>query len=307
MEKAVVTGATSMIGVALIEKCIVERVKVYAVVRPGSLNLNRLPCSDLIQIVECDLECLAELERLIHEECDVFYHLSWAHTGQGRNDNLMYQIENIRYTLQAVWTAKALGCKKFIGAGSQAEYGCVDRGMIAPDTPVNPVQAYGIAKYAAGKFAMLECSRMSMVCIWVRIFSVYGENDKKSSMISQSMQKFLNREEPAFTAGEQIWDYLYSSDAGKAMYLIGKMASESKIYCLGKGEGRKLKEYIRIMGEVADSGQELGLGKIPYSSHTIMNLQADISSLKEDTGFKPEVDFRDGIKRVFEALKRETE
>lgn len=305
MKKVVVTGASSMIGVALIEECIAQNIKIYAVVRPGSLNLNRLPYSELIEIVECDLECLMELKNLIPEECDTFYHLGWAHTGQGRNDNLMYQIDNIRYTLQAVWAAEALKCRKFVGAGSQAEYGRVEEGMIAPDTPVNPVQAYGIAKYAAGKYAMLECKRASIVCIWVRIFSVYGENDKKSSMISQAMQRLLNGEETSFTAGEQIWDYLYSSDAGKAMYLIGEKALESKIYCLGGGVTGKLKDYIRIVGEIAGPGQELGLGKIPYDSQTIMNLQADISSLKEDTGFEPEVDFHEGIKKVCEAMKKE--
>ena len=235
MNKVVVTGATSMIGVALIKECIARNVKVYAIVRPESLNLSRIPDSELIHIVECDLERLMDLENLISEDCDVFYHLGWAYTGRGRNDNLLHQIENIRYTLYAVWVAKALRCKKFVGAGSQAEFGSVEKGIISPDTPVNPVQAYGIAKYAAGKFAMLECSKTSMLCVWVRIFSVYGENDKKSSMISQEIQKLLNKEETSFTAGEQIWDYLYSSDAGKAMYLVGEKTLESKIYCLGGG------------------------------------------------------------------------
>lgn len=299
MKKIVVTGATSMIGVALIKECVLREMKVYAIVRPGSRKLGRLPMSEFIHIVECDLERMDDLPEIIKEKCDTFYHLGWGHTGLGRNDNLMYQVDNIAYTLQAVHVAQKLGCNKFIGAGSQAEYGCVDSGVIGPDTETNPVQAYGIAKYAAGRLAMLECSRNSMVCIWVRIFSVYGEDDKETTMISSAIDKMLQGEATAFTAGEQIWDYLYCGDAGRAMFLIGEKAEKSKVYCLGSGEGRKLKEYIKIIGEVVKPKQDLGIGKVPYSSTTIMHLCADIRTLTEDTGFKPETGFKEGIEKVY--------
>ena len=43
MKRVVVTGATSMIGVALIKECIKNGVEVLAIVRRQSVNLNRLP------------------------------------------------------------------------------------------------------------------------------------------------------------------------------------------------------------------------------------------------------------------------
>ena len=45
------------------------------------------------------------------------------------------------------------------------------------------------------------------------------------------------------------------------------------------------------------------LGKIPYSDTQIMHLEADISKLQADTGWKPEVDFEDGIVRVINFYK----
>lgn len=44
MKRIVITGATSMIGIALISKALQsnEIKKVYAVVRPGSEKMNRL-------------------------------------------------------------------------------------------------------------------------------------------------------------------------------------------------------------------------------------------------------------------------
>ena len=43
MQRIIVTGATSMIGVALIEECIKHGTEVYAVVREGSKKRSRLP------------------------------------------------------------------------------------------------------------------------------------------------------------------------------------------------------------------------------------------------------------------------
>ena len=49
MQRIIVTGATSMIGVALIEECIKHGTEVYAVVREGSKKRSRLPESSLIK------------------------------------------------------------------------------------------------------------------------------------------------------------------------------------------------------------------------------------------------------------------
>ena len=54
------------------------------------------------------------------------------------------QNANIKYTLDAVELAKRLGCKTFIGAGSQAEYGRVE-GTISEKTDKNPENGYALA------------------------------------------------------------------------------------------------------------------------------------------------------------------
>ncbi|MGL5056170.1 MAG: NAD-dependent epimerase/dehydratase family protein, partial [Fusobacteriaceae bacterium] len=77
MKKVIVTGATSMIGVALIEECIKNNVYVTAISRKNSYNLKRLPKSDFIHIVECDINELDNLKNICSKDYDVFYHLAW--------------------------------------------------------------------------------------------------------------------------------------------------------------------------------------------------------------------------------------
>ncbi len=45
------------------------------------------------------------------------------------------------------------------------------------------------------------------------------------------------------------------------------------------------------------------LGSIPYGEKQVMHLEADITKLKEDTGWEPEVEFEEGIERTIEFYK----
>lgn len=299
MNSIVVTGATSMIGVATINACLNHQVsRIYAVVRPDCTKLYRLPTDDRIRIVYCDAKNYESLPDLIPKKCDVFYHIAWSLTGSARNADLSEQCKNILYTLEAVKAAAVLGCSKFVGAGSQAEYGRLDIEAISPKSPVDPVQPYGIAKYAAGKIALEQATQLGLSCLWVRIFSVYGIYDKPSSMIASSLTKLIKGDVAQYTPAEQRWDYLFSEDAGEAFYLIGKKACGKKVYCLGSGNARPLREYIEQMREAVSENAKVDIGSLPYPENVLMNLCADICSLEEDTGFYPKTDFEEGIKKT---------
>lgn len=213
------------------------------------------------------------------------------------------QTLNIKYTLDAVELAKRLGCNTFIGAGSQAEYGRVE-GIILPDTPTNPENGYGIAKLTAGYMSRILSNQYNIRHIWTRIFSVYGPYNDKNAMIMKSISEMIeNKTSPNYTKGEQIWDYIYSKDVAEALYLIAEKGKNNSIYCIAQGESRPLYQYINIIKDCIDESIELKLGAIPYNSNQVMNLQADISNLKNDTGFYPKYNFRQGIKETIKWYK----
>lgn len=307
MEKVVIDGATGMIGLAIIDACIRHGVKtIYAVARKDSKNLARLPNHNSIHIIECNADSYNTLTEKIFEKCEIYFHAAWTVTGKNRNEDILGQEENIAYTLSAIKTAKDLGCTKFIGAGSQAEYGLLDKEKISPNSPVNPIQPYGIAKYAAGKLGSEYAKQLDIEFIWVRIFSVFGEYDKSTTMISSSISKLLDGQRASFTAGDQRWDYLYSRDAGEAFYYIGERAKGNKVYCLGSGKARLLKDLIIAMRDIVNPKADLGIGDIPYTGKEVMNLCADISQLTLDTGWKPSVSFEEGIKEIIDKRRNKS-
>lgn len=302
MRRIVVTGATSMIGTALIEECVKNNIEVYAVVRKSSGRQDRLPDSSLVHLIDSSLETLDQLPELIPETCDTFYHIAWGNTGENRNRSTELQSRNISCTLEAVRAAQALGCRRFIGAGSQAEYGPMEVDKISPDSPVNPTTPYGASKLASGHLARMLCRELGMECIWPRIFSVYGIYEKETTMIASGLRKMLRGEPTEFTPAMQRWDYLYSKDAGRAYYLIGEKGRDGAVYCVGSGQARPLRDYILKMAELTGAADP-GIGAKPYPSGAVMNLCADTESLQRDTGFEPQYTFEEGIRETIAWLK----
>lgn len=89
---------------------------------------------------------------------------------------------------------------------------------------------------------------------------------------------------PEYTSGEQIWDYLYSDDAAEVFYLLGKKGIDQKIYVLGSGKARPLKEYIRAIRNVVAPDSDLKFGVIPHVENQTMYLCADTSESEKDIG-----------------------
>lgn len=307
LRAAVVTGPTGAVGQALCRRLLDGGATVYAVCRPGSPRAAALPRHPDLHQVACDAAALDTLPGLLPgRRADAFFHLAWAHTiGPGRDD-MPAQAGNILDTLAAVRAAHALGCAVFVGAGSQAEYGRAE-GKLCPDTPTFPQTGYGMAKLCAGQMARAACRQLGMAGVWARVLSVYGPHDGPNTMVSTVIRTLLAGGCPPLTAGEQQWDYLYAADAAEALCRMAQYGRAGAVYPLGSGQARPLREYIETMRDAIDPALPLGFGQLPYAPGQVMHLEADLTALRQDTGFAPRTPFEAGIRATIAWMREETQ
>ncbi len=297
MNAMVITGATSSLGVALIDECIRNKTKVLALVRPGSANLERIPAHENVRVAECALN---ELDRFsdTDRKYDAFVHLAWESSADTAKRNLIRpQLENVMYALDAVELAGKLGCEVFVGAGSQAEYGRTKE-TITEETPTNPETPYGMAKLCAGQMTRALCTEKGIRHVWPRIFSSYGPNYLAHTVLNYTILELLQKRSPQLTGGEQVWDFIYNEDVGRALYLLAENGRDGECYVIGSGKSQPLKEYLTTVRDLIDPALELGFGKIPYGKQTVMHLSCDISKVRDEVGFVPRVSFTEGIQRT---------
>ena len=301
MKRAIITGGTGMLGLALMRLLVKEGIQVLVLVHPGSAKCDRIPSHPLIQVEACGLE---ELHEFTPEgQYDAFFHFAWAGTYGDVRNNMYLQNENIRYTLDAVELAHRTGCQVFCGAGSQAEYGRVE-GTLSSATPIHPETGYGMAKLCAGQMSRRMCAGYGIRQIWFRILSIYGPFDGPQTMVMSGIRQMLAGERPRYTKGEQLWDYLHCDDAARAFYLSALYGKDGAVYCVGSGQPRLLKDYITVIRDAVSPGMEIGFGEVPYFENQVMYLCADITELTADTGFVPEISFEEGIAQTVDWCRR---
>ena len=303
MKNVIITGATGAIGMALIDELRNNDVNIYAICRSDSKRIERIRSIEKVTVIECSLADLSKLSELIEESCDVFYHFAWENTfGAAARNDTSSQIRNIQYAVEAVKVAKKLGCKKFVGAGSQAEFGRSNM-PLSEKTPPFPENGYGIAKLCAGQMSKIEAENQGIDHVWTRILSVYGPYDSCKTFVMSAIEKMLKGEIFSCTSCEQVWDYMYSKDIARAFYLIGISGSHGSVYTLGGGKATPLKDYLEIIRDTIDPTLTIGFGNLEYSDNQVMRIEADLTLLKNDTGFEPTTDFVDGIKQLVSWIK----
>lgn len=296
-KSVIVTGATSYIAVALIERLIKSEYTVYAVIRPNSANRLRIPQDIRIKLIELDMADIGRLPELGLPHCCALYHFAWSGVrGEQRQDALL-QEKNLYQTKKVISAACEMGIPNFIGIGSQAEYG-ITSNRISEDMELKPVTEYGRKKAQAYHFGMEITEKAPITFIWARIFSVYGEGDDKSTLLMQCMDKMRRNEPISLSPCEHLWDYTYVTDVAEALFLLLDKKAVSGAYNVSFGEAQKLKDFVLQIKKITGSDSVLHFGAIPYGSLPTVQMDPDVNKLKDSTGWKPEIAFEDGIRQI---------
>lgn len=300
----VITGATGFIGAAVVAAMLSRGSRVTVLLRPDS-DPWRLAALTGFAIVKysrlLDEENVSALRR---SEPDTFIHCAWQGvSGQARNEAFQI-VENIPMTLDAVELAAVVGCRQWIGLGSQAEYGNQNC-RLNEDAPLCPTTLYGRAKLAAGIAALALCEARELAGVWLRVFSTYGPGDARHWLIPYVIRELLAGRAPDLTRCEQRWDYLYVADAASAIATVAD-GNMKGIFNLGSGSSRLLKDYIEAIRNELGSTLEPIYGAIQYRPDQVMHLEADISRLSAATGWRPNTTMSQGIRATvaFERTQR---
>ena len=297
MQRVIITGATSMIGVATIKVCISNNVEVVAILRKSSNREYRIPDSDLITKVYADSSEFPDVS--YQDGADVLYHFMWEYSHKDGRDNPFLQEKNIELTLRVIEFAKNNNVKKIVFAGSQAEYGPC-KGKITEETEPHPNIAYGMAKYSTYMMATKLCQQYGIEIVWTRIFSVYGKNDNSDTMVTTTIDKFLNNEAAFFSSGKQIWNFLYEDDAGRIFYELGRQCVEEGIYNIASKENKPLRQYIN---EIIANFTNVKYEFESNNARMVFGIEADTSKLFDQIGYLEIIPFQEGIKKIIEFRK----
>ena len=299
--KYVITGATSFIGLELLDYLLSLQHQVVAVCRPNSQGLSKIPAG--VEIITAEMSDYGSLHREI-EHADVFVNLAWGGTGHDGRNVQDVQHENVINTIAAMFTADEMGCQVFVEAGSQAEYGTVLE-SITEETPCHPFSEYGKAKLEVKERLFELSEQLGVKYIHLRIFSLFGENDHPWTLVMSCIDKMLRDEPIDLSPCTQNWNFLYVKDAvkqiaGLCTYAVNNTELRHEIFHIASDDTRILHKFVERMYQLTGSASDLKYGAIKPTN--IVSLDPDLS--KTESAIKIDyTSFDEVIKRIVRKYK----
>lgn len=306
MKKVLVVGANGFLGSRLSIALSDQGYQVVALV-DKRFPYDSINGKDGIITVEFILE---EIEALndspILSDIDTLYHFAWAGVNALARNESEIQVQNVMFGLKVMEFAHHHQIRRVIVPGSAAEVSC-GTGIITGKEKPAPSDMYSTAKVATRYVCQTYARQHNIDLIWTLITSIYGPGRNDNNLISYIIQTLLMGERPSTTGLEQKWDYLYVDDLIEALVLIGEKGVGGRVYPIGSGEHKQMREYVEIIRHLIDPSLPIGIGDIPYKNPNIIDNQIlDISDLMADTGFSAKYSFERGISESIKYYKSNT-
>jgi len=307
MKSAVVTGGTGFIGKWLVDELLANNCEVTLVILPEITDMGALPRDERLHIVDCALEDIGKLPGMIAKRgFDVFFHMAWNGSAGKLRGDTHEQLRNVEYACDAVRAAGELDCRRFVGAGSIMEDEA-DAYIPKEDAVPSINMIYSCAKLAAHYMCKVAAREAGVEFCWGKISNAYGEGDLTERFVHATVKKIKKGEECSFTHGRQLYDFIYVSEAAKAFYAIGEKGKAGRSYYIGTFDVKPLGEYIKIIKAVVNPSAEIKMGAVPFNGALLPQGSLDAGALLEDTGFRAEIGFEEGIRRYLDWLVEKNE
>jgi nucleoside-diphosphate-sugar epimerase len=218
---------------------------------------------------------------------------------------------NVDGTVNVLVAARDARVKRVIYAASSSAYG---------DTPTlpkhermtpDPISPYAVAKLASERYMISFYRCYGLETVALRYFNIFGPRQDPSSPYSGVLAKFITlmlagQQPTIFGDGEQSRDFTYIDNAVEANLLACKAPSaqaSGKVFNVATGRRATLNETFEILQRlVSYSGSPIYAAE---RGGDIKHSLADISAAEEHLGYRPKVNFEDGLQRTVDWYRAE--
>lgn len=276
--KAFLTGASGFIG-SYLAKCLVDDGhEVLCLKRPTS-DLSNL---DSYQDKVVWVNNTDDWKNAFRNFCpDIVYNLAW--NGVSAKDRVIWekQVCNIALQQELLDLALEVGCKKFVGAGSQSEYGDFED-KIDENYPVNPKTAYAAVKAASLTILKSFCEINNIEWYWFRLFPVFGPHETDRWLIPSLIKNIFTQDSMDLTPGEQRLPYLYVGECAKAIEMAINAEGKSGVYNVCSDNPTPLKNLVIKIRDKVNPSFQLNFGALSYRYGQSMYMEGDTTALKQN-------------------------
>ena len=301
-----VTGADGFIGSHLTEMLVTKGYKVKALSQYNSFNnwgwLENIKCKDMIEVLTGDIRDPFYCKH-ITKNVDIIFHLAaLIAIPYSYEAPASYVDTNINGTLNICQAAKDNGNIRLIHTSTSEVYGTAQYVPIDEQHPLQPQSPYSASKIAADAMAMSFFNSFDLPVTIARPFNTYGPRQSARAVIPTVITQIANgAKEIKLGDLTPTRDFSYVEDTCRGFIAIAEENKTiGKTINIGSNFEISIEDTLNLIKGIMESdvGFISDQQRIRPSKSEVFRLWCDNTKIEELTGFKPQVDIKEGLIRT---------
>lgn len=212
-------------------------------------------------------------------------------------------LQNLPPTVQLFAECALRGVRLLLVSSGGTVYGQAVRLPIDESHPTRPISPYGVTKLSLESYAGLYAATRSLQVVCVRPANAYGVGQRAftgqgfvSTAIASAMRGSSIR---IYGKVGAVRDYIYVSDLVSGIAAALEHWQPGETYNIGSGVGLSNHDVTEMMVPLMrELDVELTIEYLPARAFDVKSNVLDSSKLHSTTGWKPAIEFAEGLRRT---------
>ena len=218
---------------------------------------------------------------------------------------------NVDATVHLLIAARDAKVKRVVYAASSSTYGDTPTLPKHEGMPPNPISPYAVAKLASEYYMTSFYRCYGLETVSLRYFNIFGPRQDPGSPYSGVLAKFITQmlagEQPTiYGDGTQSRDFTYIDNVVSANLLATKAPATEvagKVFNVATGVRFDLNQTFQLLKGI--TGYKGDVKYEPERAGDVKHSLADLSRIEKALGYKPLVNFEEGLRRTVEWYRRQ--
>ncbi len=312
MSKFLVTGGAGFIGSNITERLLKEGhyVRVldnFCSGKEENLKFTEGLGEDRFLLIRGDIRDKAACDKACEGMDYVLHQAALRSVPKSLDDPESYNDVNINGILFLLQAASKHKVKRFVFASSSSVYGDTDKFPESEDQPSLLISPYALSKLAGEYYCRIFSEHFGVETVCLRYFNVFGPRQALDDEYAVVIPKFIHcvlhdEQPPIFGNGKQSRDFTYIDNVVEINILAATVPGiKHAVLNAANGDNTTVLEIVNQLNRILGKNIEPQL--LPIRAGDVFKTQADPTKLQKTLGYKPLVNFADGLEKTVEYFK----
>ncbi len=263
-------------------------------------NLHEVESNPRYKFVQGDICDRGALEKIVQEfgTNAIINYAAETHVDRSIMDPDAFLRTDVLGTFNLLEVTKKFNLQKMVQVSTDEVYGSIERGSFTEESPFAPNSPYAAAKSGGDHLCRSYFVTYQTPVVVSHSCNFYGTHQYPEKIIPLFITNLLEgKKVPLYGDGKNVREWIHTSDHCRAIDLLLHKAQAGEVYNIGTGHEIENVELTKMILAEMGFGKEMIEPVKDRPGHD-RRYAINFKKIKKDLGWKPEKDFKDGLKET---------